>query len=181
MAELRRSTRRLEWNDEAASVELEWDGTSATFRGERDGVVDAGGSLCWIDGADGLLRVHSGERSSKCHVLRVGDSIWVHLDGTTWRFRLARAGQARRPGAVQGKDPELRAPMTGTIRRLEAHSGEQVSRGQALIAIEAMKMEHVLKAPFDATVEAVLCRQGETVDLGAVLLRLAPIDPKEGA
>jgi biotin carboxyl carrier protein len=52
-------------------------------------------------------------------------------------------------------------------------AGEQVSKGQPLLTLEAMKMEHGLAAPFDGTVEEVSVEVGAQVSEGALLARLA--------
>jgi propionyl-CoA carboxylase alpha chain/3-methylcrotonyl-CoA carboxylase alpha subunit len=49
-----------------------------------------------------------------------------------------------------------------------------VARGQTVVTLEAMKMEHALAAPFDATVEAVSCAVGDQVSEGTLLATLAP-------
>ena len=49
----------------------------------------------------------------------------------------------------------------------------RVEAGQVVVVLEAMKMEHVLKADRDGVIEALQCRQGEQVSQGAVLVRFA--------
>ncbi len=78
---------------------------------------------------------------------------------------------------TQGGDGLLLAPMPGRIVQVTASAGAQVSRGQPLVTLEAMKMEHVLVAPFDGVVEDVRCVVGDQVTEGAMLARLAPSPP----
>lgn len=171
MPEQVRAQRTLEHAGAVHAIELEAEGTSATFR-----IDGRGGSLCWLEGADGRMRVHWGEHSTLAYLRREGDTVWVHLDGSTHRFTIPAPGARPRAGHASGPEPEVRAPMTGTVRRIQVHAGQKVEKGQPLLALEAMKMEHLLKAPAGATVETILCREGETVDLGSVLLRLE-LDP----
>ncbi|GAA2457740.1 acetyl-CoA carboxylase biotin carboxylase subunit [Agromyces soli] len=80
-------------------------------------------------------------------------AIWVHADGRAQRIvpvdRRAelerRLAAAERGGAA---DPVLRAPMPGTVTAVLVHDGDAVETGAAILAIEAMKMEHRVVAPF---------------------------------
>jgi len=86
-------------------------------------------------------------------------------------------GQAFRvtPPQVSGStgaaasDGSLRAPMPGKIVSVPVKAGEAVVKGQPVVALEAMKMEHALVAPFDGVVETVSVAVGDQVVDGAVL------------
>ncbi|MBV9521269.1 MAG: acetyl-CoA carboxylase biotin carboxylase subunit [Alphaproteobacteria bacterium] len=73
----------------------------------------------------------------------------------------------------------LSAPMSGRIIEVLTAPGMKVRRGEALLVIEAMKMEHTIAAPADGLVERILYAAGDLVEEGAELLALAP--PEEGA
>ncbi|HEY3484548.1 MAG TPA: biotin/lipoyl-containing protein, partial [Ilumatobacteraceae bacterium] len=64
----------------------------------------------------------------------------------------------------------LVAPMPGSILRVHVRAGDHVVAGQPLVALEAMKMEHVVHAPIDGLVAEVLVTSGEQVDTGQALL-----------
>ncbi|ALS98331.1 acetyl/propionyl/methylcrotonyl-CoA carboxylase subunit alpha [Lacimicrobium alkaliphilum] len=64
----------------------------------------------------------------------------------------------------------LTAPMNGSVVKLVVEVGQQVSKGQELVIMEAMKMEHSLKAPSDGKVTEFFYQQGDLVDGGAELL-----------
>ncbi len=66
----------------------------------------------------------------------------------------------------------LIAPMPGFIKIVRTSSGSEVSEGDALVVMEAMKMELTLVAARDGTVESVEVSEGQQVDEGAVLLTL---------
>ena len=66
------------------------------------------------------------------------------------------------------------SPMPGTVTAVEVVEGQQVVAGQKLVAVEAMKMEHVLSAPVDGTVRELRARPGATVAKDAVLLVVEP-------
>jgi len=62
--------------------------------------------------------------------------------------------------------------MPGVVTKVHVAVGEAVKQGQPLVAIEAMKMEHVLRAPRDGRVRAIAARRGEMVNGGATLVEL---------
>lgn len=72
-----------------------------------------------------------------------------------------------------GGDGAVIAPMPGKVVAVAVSVGDKVVRGQALLTLEAMKMEHALSAPFDGEVEALSVSVGDQVAEGVVLARLA--------
>ncbi|MBF8740849.1 acetyl/propionyl/methylcrotonyl-CoA carboxylase subunit alpha [Pseudomonas guariconensis] len=67
----------------------------------------------------------------------------------------------------------LGAPMNGSIVRILVEPGQVVEAGTALVVLEAMKMEHSIRAPHGGTVKALFCQEGDMVSEGAVLVDLA--------
>ena len=67
----------------------------------------------------------------------------------------------------------ITAPMPGRIVQVHIKAGQAVGRGEPLMVLEAMKMEHTLSAPADATVETVEAAVGDQIVEGAVLVRFA--------
>lgn len=67
----------------------------------------------------------------------------------------------------------LLAPMNGTLVSNLVNEGDKVNQGQALVIMEAMKMEHTIKAPYDGTVTSLFFTEGDMVDGGSPLLALA--------
>ncbi|MBF0325256.1 acetyl/propionyl/methylcrotonyl-CoA carboxylase subunit alpha [Magnetospirillum moscoviense] len=107
-----------------------------------------------------------GERRS-ASVVTDGFDITVLLDGASWRLKLddpsAKAADQDGPGS-------LAAPMTGRVVQVLVAAGDRVERGQPLMVVEAMKMEHTIAAPADGTVKEVLYAVGDQVADGAELL-----------
>ena len=68
----------------------------------------------------------------------------------------------------------LSAPMNGTIVTLLVEAGSEVEADTALLVMEAMKMEHTIRAPVAGTVDSFYFQPGELVDGGAELLKLTP-------
>jgi 3-methylcrotonyl-CoA carboxylase alpha subunit len=66
----------------------------------------------------------------------------------------------------------MSAPMPGVVLKILVSAGDVVTKGQPLLILEAMKMEHVIAAPFDGRVSAVNCSEGELVQPGVDLIEL---------
>jgi acetyl-CoA carboxylase biotin carboxylase subunit len=101
------------------------------------------------------------------------DEVVVFEGGETFVFR-DHPPTADAEGAAG--DGQIRAPMPGKVTQLSVQVGDKVAKGQALLTLEAMKMEHALAAPFDGKVEAVAVALGAQVTEGAVLVTLATED-----
>ncbi|WP_306141886.1 acetyl/propionyl/methylcrotonyl-CoA carboxylase subunit alpha [Roseibium sp. MMSF_3412] len=71
-----------------------------------------------------------------------------------------------------GAGDQVIAPMPGLVKVVFAEAGEDVTKDQPLLILEAMKMEHTLKAPRDGTIGDLLVAEGEQVTDGTVLLAL---------
>ena len=71
---------------------------------------------------------------------------------------------------VTGAGEPVKAPMPGTILKVNVTQGQAVKSGDVLCILEAMKMENEIMAPKDGTVTQVVVSKGATVDTGAPLL-----------
>jgi biotin carboxyl carrier protein len=103
--------------------------------------------------------------------LRAGDVAWVSHRGETYRLSAVprfSSRNARRPEDT----PSLEAPMPGRILGVRTVAGAAVKRGDTLVLVEAMKMEHAVRAPKDGTVTRVLVIEGQMVSLGDVLVEM---------
>jgi len=64
--------------------------------------------------------------------------------------------------------------MPGKVTAVEVSQGEKVAKGQRLLTLEAMKMEHALTAPFDGTVAELNAKSGAQVTEGQLLVKVEP-------
>jgi 3-methylcrotonyl-CoA carboxylase alpha subunit len=103
-------------------------------------------------------------------VIRDGEALHVFAGGHHQRF--VPVDPMARAGAEEAGEDRLCAPMPGKVIALHAAVGQAVARGQALMVIEAMKMEHTIIAPHDGVVEEVRYRVGDQVAEGATLIAL---------
>ena len=103
-----------------------------------------------------------------------GDDIVVDLDALTVRF--SDKTYAPPATAAAGSDGKLRAPMDGRIVAIKVAAGDSVTRGQTLIVLEAMKIQHQLKAALDAKIESVAVQEGQQVSNRTILVTMAAGD-----
>ena len=67
---------------------------------------------------------------------------------------------------------ELKAPMPGLVLSVVVSEGQQVKKGEAIIVLEAMKMENILNAPRDGTVTKVNFKNGDNIMTGEVIVEI---------
>jgi biotin carboxyl carrier protein len=84
----------------------------------------------------------------------------------------ARAVREAGSGGTAPHAGTVRAPMPGKVLRVLVEVGHAVAQGQALVVVEAMKMENELKSPGAGMVDRVHVHPGDTVEKGAVLLEI---------
>ncbi|MBA3979394.1 MAG: 3-methylcrotonyl-CoA carboxylase [Alcanivorax sp.] len=109
--------------------------------------------------------------------LRHDHTLWLDDQGTVLTFRdETHAAPAAAAGAGSG---QIRAPMDGAVLEVRCQDGDRVSKGQVLVLLEAMKIEHSLKSDVDGTVERVTVGNGDQVKGKQILLSIIP-DGAEG-
>ncbi len=122
-----------------------------------------------VDGAE--LSLTLGETSLHGAVRRDGELFHVFSGGRHFVLHyndpLAHAGEAEAAGG------RLTAPMPGKVVAVLVQNGQEVKKGDALVIMEAMKMEHTIAAPSDGKVEELLYAVGDQVADGAPLLAFA--------
>ena len=84
----------------------------------------------------------------------------------------APVAAAPAPVAAPAGAQTIKAPMPGTILKVNVSNGQAVKKGDVLMILEAMKMENEILAPNDGTVSSVNVNQGTTVESGTVLCSL---------
>ena len=118
---------------------------------------------------DAALSIRLDERMYRARALRDGGD-WHVFAGSDYRRLTLRHG-------LSGQDEEARrgslaAPMPGRIVQVMSRPGETVKKGQPLLILEAMKMEHTVTAPADGIVKEIHFAAGEQVLEGAELVTL---------
>ena len=112
-------------------------------------------------------------------VLLDGDSYEVRVVGSAFtvnghefEFTIDDPRQWKRSGGAAGGQGRISlvAPMPGKIVRLLVAVGDEVTAGQPLVVVEAMKMQNELKSPRDGRVTAIRVQQNDSVNAGVVLV-----------
>ena len=98
----------------------------------------------------------------------------VFTPDTTWRLPLFDPVAEAEAGAREAPPAVPLAPMPGVVVAVSVAQGERVAKGQPLLVIEAMKVEHTIRAPAAGTVDAVHYAIGDRVDEGAELAAFTP-------
>ncbi|MCA2263099.1 acetyl/propionyl-CoA carboxylase subuit alpha [Mycobacterium marseillense] len=97
--------------------------------------------------------------------------LWIADERGTWHLREAEENKIHRAAGAQRA--EILSPMPGSVIAVQTASGTEVSEGDVVVVVEAMKMEHSLAAPVSGQVE-VLVSVGDQVTVDQVLARLIP-------
>jgi 3-methylcrotonyl-CoA carboxylase alpha subunit len=126
-------------------------------------------------GDGGRLAIRLGNDTFTAAVVRRaandgGIDYTLFADGGSQRLRLVDPLDVTQYEAVASGEGSVRSPLPGKIIDLRVKPGDTVSRGQPLLVLEAMKMEHTLTAPADGKVKSVRYTVGEQVPEGAELV-----------
>ncbi len=135
----------------------------------------------------GTLSATIGDWSPAARLIAAGDGVVdAEIDGIRRRYRVTVSGAVSYVDSALGSsalhevdrfpDPSamqeagsLLAPMPGAVVRVEVDEGTAVSAGTTIIVLEAMKMEHTVRAPADGLVSSIVVAVGDQVESGQVL------------
>ena len=125
-------------------------------------------SSAWREG-DRLVVSHDARVRRYWSTRSSDGALWLGADGSSWElFERSGLDAARRDDTTAGSG-ELTSPMPGTVLVCKVTEGERVTAGQAIVVVEAMKMEHTVTADRDGTVTKLSVHAGEQVALGQPL------------
>ncbi|MCY1354751.1 Acetyl-/propionyl-coenzyme A carboxylase alpha chain [compost metagenome] len=106
----------------------------------------------------------------RLHAIRQDGTLYLEWAGEL--HAITRFDPIAEAEASHAHHGGLTAPMNGSIVRVLVEAGQQVEAGAALVVLEAMKMEHSIRAPHAGTVKALYCAEGDMVSEGAALVEL---------
>jgi 3-methylcrotonyl-CoA carboxylase alpha subunit len=137
---------------------------------DRALTLGAGGDAKLL--GDSLVFEHEGVRRT-LRAIRQGDALYLQWEGALRRV------EAYDPiSAVEASNSHqggLTAPMNGSIVRVLVEAGQSVEAGAQLVVLEAMKMEHSIRAPHAGVIKALYCQEGEMVGEGSALVELEAV------
>lgn len=162
--------RKIRWKKApvgaTGSGEVEVDGTtySVSWKRDADGI-----SVEFSHGCFGYDFVGESDESSAGYVFRLSNR---GNGKVAYGLRFKSAGEAAAVAGAGGKkkSKRVRAQMPGKIVRILVKPGDEVSKDQPLLVMEAMKMENEIRATATGTVEAVKVVEGQAVETGADLI-----------
>ncbi|MGZ4770491.1 MAG: acetyl/propionyl/methylcrotonyl-CoA carboxylase subunit alpha [Ilumatobacteraceae bacterium] len=137
-------------------------------------VVAASGSIVatTLTLHDGVGSIEFGDVTSRFRVATSGPTTWIGSEGDAWSFTGHEPTAAGHTQIDHGA--AIESPMPGTVIAVLVSTGESVTVGQPVVVVEAMKMEHTLRASTDGIVSELLVHVGDRVALSQLL---AVIDP----
>lgn len=110
-------------------------------------------------------------QSVDIEVVRIADQLTIVTPDRHWTLGLPDLHAF--DDVAEGGAGDIKAPMPGKIIAVQIEKGAAVKKGDALVTLEAMKMEHALSAAADAVIDDVLVAEGDQVEEGAPLVRFA--------
>jgi len=122
------------------------------------------------DQAHGQVRFSLNQLMQHAVFARQGDALWLHWQGQTWLVHDHTRAAAVKQDAVS--DGKLRAAMNGRVVAVAVSVGQRVTRGQSLLTLEAMKMEHVHAAPASGVVKTLRVVVGDQVAASRVVAEI---------
>ncbi|MUL46292.1 ATP-grasp domain-containing protein [Mycobacterium sp. CBMA293] len=135
----------------------------------------------------GSLTVRTGDIAQQVQLISAaGNLVDAQINGVRRRYRITRSGSTYFVDSALGSTAlheverfpnpnsfqeagSLLAPMPGSVVRVEVAEGTEVSAGTPIVVLEAMKMEHTVRAPADGLVTSISVAAGDQVDSGQVL------------
>jgi 3-methylcrotonyl-CoA carboxylase alpha subunit len=121
---------------------------------------------------DALNVIINGHRLT-VHCFQDGDNLTIFHEGEQFQCRQHRDTFSE---TEQAGDASLAAPMNGAVVAVLVEKGQEVTAGQTLVIMEAMKMEHSISAPTDGVVADIFFAEGDLVNEGSELIALDAAD-----
>ncbi|MEM8771527.1 MAG: acetyl/propionyl/methylcrotonyl-CoA carboxylase subunit alpha [Pseudomonadota bacterium] len=159
---------RLNQSADGFDATLEPDASAAARREGREGGEPIFFSFAAEPGEDGTMRLSLDGETFNAFAAPHGSGlrVWIGADHWDVAFPDPLAGIS----AHASSEGSLTAPMPGVVTILSAEPGASVEAGKPLLVMEAMKMEHAIKAPFDGVVKAYKFSAGDQVKEGDLLV-----------
>ncbi len=143
---------------------------------EQDGERVEVGEICIEqDVRSARLWLSQGDSRQLAHAALVGEEWWIHIEGEVHVLTRLEPGAA----AEEVDSGALVAPMPGKVLEVYVAPGQKVKAGDALLVLEAMKMEHRIQSAVDGEVIAVHHVEGDQVGAGSILVEIAETEEED--
>ncbi len=152
----------------------------------KDGNVDKGIEFLLGKGTVSVNKV-SAASQAQAQSAQSSDGYTVTVNGKKYSVKLdgdkatvngkaydvaIKAGVEETSSASNGEGKEVNAALPGNVLRVEVSEGEEVSEGDVLLVVEAMKMETEIKSPYSGKILSINVAQGDTVKNGQTLVTI---------
>ena len=152
--------------DELHNVVLERSTNNTFLISVGDSVVEASASL---NGSSLTATLEGHKQSVTVAKQDDGYAVFGQLGASVFSVAEPDCGESDKADTSK----EFTAPMNGTIVDVLVSANDNVTKGQVLVIMEAMKMQHTMRASSDGTVSELYCAAGDLVDGGTILLAFA--------
>jgi biotin carboxyl carrier protein len=130
---------------------------------------------------NGKFHVIRDNRSFEVEIINVnreGKTVTIKVDNTIFAVSVkdkydALLQEIGIDAADSKKVNDIKAPMPGMVLKVMVESGQKIQKGDAIVILEAMKMENILKAPSDGVIKKIHILKGDKVEKNQVLINLA--------
>jgi 3-methylcrotonyl-CoA carboxylase alpha subunit len=121
------------------------------------------------EGLSSVIRIEIDGAHREFKIVEAGDELYVH---SSLGSRVINRPPRHPVPQAASEQASANSPMPGKVLKILVEAGQKVSAGDPLIILEAMKMEHTMRAALDGVVEAVLVNQGEVIAPGQLLVQI---------
>lgn len=162
--------RRAQFSIDGSEMTVRAEAGGEMLHAEIDGQGELTGSFVHTGPNSGIWTVN-GVRHSIAVAERNG-TVWASVDGRVFRFPVVDPDE---PQGLGLSENAVAAPMPGKVVKVLKGVGDEVEEGEPVIIVEAMKMEHTLRAPTAGTISELRCAEGDQVDSNVPLLEIDSI------
>jgi acyl-CoA carboxylase subunit alpha len=148
-------------------IGVSWSRTGASAYRAR--VFDSTVTAQVLSSAPGVIRIEIDGVQRAFRIAEAGDELYVH--SSLGARVIIRPSRHPMPHA-SSEQASANSPMPGKVLKILVETGQKVSAGDPLIILEAMKMEHTMRAALDGVVESILVGAGEVVGPGQLLVQI---------
>ncbi|HEY8269837.1 MAG TPA: biotin/lipoyl-containing protein [Pseudobdellovibrionaceae bacterium] len=116
------------------------------------------------------IRHNGTEFKAEAQVIK--ETLWVHHKGRTFAVEAQPSSRKRDKKGTGASSDKVLAPMPGKVTKILVGLNQQIDKGQAVLVMEAMKMEYTLKAEAAGKITQIECQSGDQVILGKMLVKI---------
>ena len=118
------------------------------------------------------LPVKINNKEHMAYVQKIRGVLWVHLNGKTFTYKPIEKGFENSGGKAVVDPSVIIAPMPGKIIKVLKKVGEEISEGETVVVMEAMKMEYALTTATNVKIKKINCSEGGQVSVGDKLVEM---------